>query len=259
MRLEQSVALVTGGGSGIGRAIAELFASEGAEIVVADVVAERAAETADRIALSGGRAIGLGADVSDSSSVAAMVEATRETFGRVDILVNNAGIRVGDTILDTDEDDWDRTHDVVLKGAYLCSRAVMPGMIDRGHGVILNIGSINGLYAVGGAAYSAAKAGLVNLTANMAIQHGRHGIRVNAIAPGSVRTPIWAERESADPDVFKKLSRWYPLGRVGEASDIAKAALFLCSADASWITGVTLPVDGGFVAGNALIRQDLGN
>jgi meso-butanediol dehydrogenase/(S,S)-butanediol dehydrogenase/diacetyl reductase len=259
MRLNQSVALVTGGGSGIGRAIAEHFAAEGAAIVVADVVAERAVETADLITAAGGRAIGHGADVSDSNSVATMAETARKAFGRVDILVNNAGIRVGDTILDPNEEDWDRTHDVVLKGAYLCSRAVVPGMIERGHGVILNIGSINGLYAVGGAAYSAAKAGLVSLTANMAIQHGRHGIRVNAIAPGSVRTPIWAERERADPNVFTKLARWYPLGRVGEASDIAKAARFLCSDDSAWITGVTLPVDGGFVAGNALIRQDLGN
>jgi NAD(P)-dependent dehydrogenase (short-subunit alcohol dehydrogenase family) len=259
MRLEDGVALVTGAGSGIGRAIAERFAAEGARVVVADVAPERAAEVAEGIAAAGGTAIGVGADVSDAASVAAMAGATRDAFGPVGILVNNAGIRLGDTVLDTDEADWDRTLDVVLKGVYLCSRALLPGMIERGGGVILNIGSINGLYAVGGAAYSAAKAGLVSLTANMAVHHGRHGVRVNAIAPGSVKTPIWAERVRRDPEVFTKLARWVPLGRVGKADDIAKAALFLCSDDAAWITGVTLPVDGGFVAGNALIRQDLGN
>jgi NAD(P)-dependent dehydrogenase (short-subunit alcohol dehydrogenase family) len=259
MRLKNRVALVTGGASGIGLAIAELFASEGAAVVIADIAPERASQAAEQINASGGRAVGVGADVSDASSVAAMAETANDAFGPVDTLINNAGIRHGDTVLDTAEEDWDRTLDIVLKGVYLCSRALLPGMIERGGGVILNIGSINGLYAVGGAAYSAAKAGLTSLTANMAVHHGRHGVRVNAIAPGSVKTPIWSERVRKDPEVFTKLARWYPLGRVGEASDIAKAALFLCSDDASWITGITMPVDGGFLAGNALVRQDLGN
>ncbi|MCC6790396.1 MAG: glucose 1-dehydrogenase [Thermomicrobiales bacterium] len=259
MRLQNRVALVTGAGSGIGRAIAEAFAAEGAAVVVADIAPDRATETANHIIAAGGRAVGVGADVSDAASVGAMAEAARAAFGTVDTLVNNAGIRMGDTVLDTSEADWDRTLDVVLKGVYLCSRALLPGMIEHGEGVILNIGSINGLYAVGGAAYSAAKAGLTNLTANMAVHHGRHGVRVNAIAPGSVKTPIWAERVRKDPEVFTKLSRWIPLGRVGETNDIARAALVLCSDDAAWITGVTLPVDGGFLAGNALLRQDLGN
>ena len=258
MRLDERVALITGGGSGIGRAIAERFAAEGARVIAADIIPSRAEETAARIVTAGGRAIGLGVDVADAASVEAMTGAAHAAFGQVDILVNNAAVRAGDTIIDTDEATWDLSLDIVLKGAYLCSRALVPGMQARGSGAILNISSVNGLYAVGGAAYSAAKAGLVNLTANMAIHFGPDGIRVNAIAPGTVRTPIWAERVAANPRIFDRLARWYPLGRVGEPEDIANAALFLCSDDAAWITGVTLPVDGGFLAGNALIRQDLG-
>lgn len=259
MRLNGRVALVTGGGSGIGRAIVERFAAEGARVVIADIVPERAEETARLIIEAGAQAIGHGVDVADAASVEAMANAARDAFGRVDILVNNAAVRAGDTILDTDEATWDRSLDVVLKGAYLCAKAIVPGMIERGGGVILNIGSVNGRYAIGGAAYSAAKAGLLNLTANMAIHFGPDGVRVNAIAPGTVRTPIWAERIANTPHLFDRLTRWYPLGRVGEPEDIASAALFLCSDAAAWITGVTLPVDGGFLAGNALIRQDLGD
>jgi NAD(P)-dependent dehydrogenase (short-subunit alcohol dehydrogenase family) len=123
--------------------------------------------------------------------------------------------------------------------------------------VILNIGSVNGLMAVGESAYSAAKAGMVNLTANMAIHFGDKGVRVNCIAPGTIRTPIWGERLEKEPKVFDRIATWYPLGRVGEPEDIAQAALFLCSADAAWITGVTLPVDGGLTAGSYRFNRDL--
>jgi len=257
MRLQGSVAIVTGGGSGIGRAIALLFAAEGAKVVAADLVPERARETAEQIAAADGEAIGVEVDVSKSAMVATMAEAATAAFGRVDILVNNAGLSVGDTILDFDEAAWDLNLDVVLKGTYLCSRAVVPGMIDRGQGVILNIASVNGLMAVGEAAYSAAKAGMINLTANMAIHFGDKGVRVNCIAPGTIKTPIWGARVARDPNVFDKVATWYPLGRVGEPEDVAKAALFLCSDDAAWITGVTLPVDGGLTAGSYRLNRDL--
>ncbi|MCA9861227.1 MAG: SDR family oxidoreductase, partial [Thermomicrobiales bacterium] len=139
----------------------------------------------------------------------------------------------------------------------LCSRLVIPGMAERQSGVILNIGSVNGLLAIGESAYSAAKAGMVNLTQNMAIHYGDDGIRVNLIAPGTIRTPIWDERLKAEPGAFEQLAPWYPLGRIGTPDDIAKAALFLCSDDASWITGVALPVDGGLTAGNYRFNKDL--
>jgi NAD(P)-dependent dehydrogenase (short-subunit alcohol dehydrogenase family) len=251
------VAIITGGGSGIGRAIAQAFAAEGATIVAADLVAERAVETADLIKSAGGRAIGVKADVSKSDEVSAMTQAALNAFARVDILVNNAGLSVGDTVLDFEEEAWDLNLDVVLKSVYLCSRTVLPGMIERGSGSILNIASVNGLMAVGESAYSAAKAGMINLTANMAIHFGDKGIRVNCIAPGTIRTPIWGARVARDPQVFEKVAKWYPLGRVGEPEDIAKAAVFLSSEDASWITGITLPVDGGLTAGSFRLNRDL--
>jgi meso-butanediol dehydrogenase/(S,S)-butanediol dehydrogenase/diacetyl reductase len=257
MRLANQVALVTGGGSGIGRAISLRFAREGAAIVVADLKPERAAETAKLVTRAGGKATAVTADVSKADQVQAMAEAAVAAFGRVDILVNNAGLSVGDTVLDFDEAAWDLNLDVVLKSVYLCSRTVLPGMIARGHGVILNIASVNGIMAVGEAAYSAAKAGMINLTANLAIHFGDQGIRVNCVAPGTIRTPIWGARVARDPHVFEKIAPWYPLGRVGEPEDVANAALFLCSDEASWITGVTLPVDGGLTAGSYRLNRDL--
>lgn len=250
MKLQDRVALITGGGSGIGKAIGLAFAAEGAKIVAAGLTLSKTEETAAQIVEKGGEALGLSVDVADSASVDEMTRKAIDRFGRVDILVNNAGLSVGDTILDFDETAWDHNLDVVLKGVYLCSRAVLPGMIERDSGVILNIGSVNGLMGLGESAYSAAKAGMVNLTQNMAIHYGPKGIRVNCIAPGTIRTPIWSERLEREPHVFEQLAEWYPLGRVGEPEDVANAALFLCSDEASWITGVTLPVDGGLTAGS---------
>lgn len=257
MKLQDRIVFVTGGGSGIGRAICELFAREGAIVVPADLVPERALETAAIVEHAGGVALGLEIDVADSAAVHRAIGAATDHFGRIDILVNNAGLSVGDRITDFDEAMWDLNIDVVLKGVYLCSREVLPGMIERRDGVILNIGSVNGLMAIGESAYSAAKAGMVNLTQNMAIHYGEDGVRVNLIAPGTVRTPIWAERLKTEPDAFDRLTPWYPLGRVGEPEDIAKAALFLCSDDASWITGAILPVDGGLTAGSYRFNKEL--
>lgn len=257
MKLENNVVFVTGGGSGIGRAICDLFAQEGATVVAADLIPERALETAHRITHAGGVALGVEIDVANSASVKVAIGHAVDAYGRIDILVNNAGLSVGDRITDFDEAMWDLNIDVVLKGVYLCSREVIPGMVERHSGVILNIGSVNGLMAIGESAYAAAKAGMVNLTQNLAIHYGDDGIRVNLIAPGTVRTPIWDERLKAEPRAFERLTPWYPLGRVGEPEDIAKAALFLCSEDASWITGVVLPVDGGLTAGNYRLNKDL--
>jgi NAD(P)-dependent dehydrogenase (short-subunit alcohol dehydrogenase family) len=131
-------------------------------------------------------------------------------------------------------------------------------MLARRRGAILNIASVNGLTGIGEEAYSAAKAGMVNLTQNLAVRYGDQGIRVNCVAPGTIRTPIWGERVARDPQVFEKLAAWYPLGRVGEPEDVANAALFLCSDEAAWITGVTLPVDGGLLAGSYRMSRDLG-
>jgi NAD(P)-dependent dehydrogenase (short-subunit alcohol dehydrogenase family) len=247
-RLEGKAALVTGGGSGIGRAICMRFAAEGASVVVADLVGERAEAVAAEI-----RGRGVQADVTVAADVARMVGEA----GRVDVLVNNAGGGMADDLLEIGEEEWDGDVAVNLKSAFLCTKAVLPGMIERGAGVIVNIASVNGIAFFANEAYSAAKAGLINLTGSTAVRYGRHGIRAVAIAPGTIRTPIWQERVDKAPEIFERLLRWYPLARVGEPEDVAAAAAFLASDDASWISGEVLRVDGGLLAGNAQMAREL--
>jgi meso-butanediol dehydrogenase/(S,S)-butanediol dehydrogenase/diacetyl reductase len=246
--LAGKAAIVTGGGSGIGRAICLRFAAEGASVVVADIVGERAEEVAAEI---GARAVQ--ADVTVAADVARMVAASE----RVDVLVNNAGYGFGNDLLEIDEETWDEEVAVNLKAAFLCSKAVLPGMIERGAGVIVNIASVNGMAFFANEPYSAAKAGMINLTRSMAARYGPQGIRAVAIAPGTIRTPLWQERVDKEPAIFERLVRWYPLRRVGEPEDVAAAAAFLASDDASWITGEVLRVDGGLLAGNAQMAREL--
>jgi len=257
MRLNNQVAIVTGGGSGIGRAIAELFAQEGAHVVIADWSEPDAQETAQRISAVGGKALVIETDVSKKEAVDAMISQTLEICGRADILVNNAAVAEGEEVLEIGEETWDSDLRVVLKGVFLCSKAVMPAMIEQRRGTIVNIASVNALAAFGHAAYSAGKAGVVNLTRNMAVKYGQFNVRVNAICPATIRTPSWQSRLAADPQVFQRLATWYPLGRVGEPEDVAKATLFLASDDAAWITGTTLIVDGGLLAGSHRMAQEL--
>jgi NAD(P)-dependent dehydrogenase (short-subunit alcohol dehydrogenase family) len=186
-----------------------------------------------------------------------VVETALDRFGRLDVLVNNAGVSLGDSVLDTDPATWDRNFAVVLKGAYHFTRAALPAMRERRRGVIVNVASVNGLLGLGEDAYSAAKAGLINFTQNLAVRYGADGIRANVICPGTVRTPIWRDTLARRPDVFERLAAWYPLGRVGEPDDVARAALFLASDDAAWITGAVLPVDGGLTAGLRRMALDL--
>lgn len=257
MRLKDKVALVTGAGSGIGRAIAELFAQEGARVVVNDRYGARAEETVQSIAAAGGVALAVEADVSQREAVEAMVALAQETYGRLDILVNNAAVGTGDDILNIDEAEWDRGLAVVLKSVYLCCKAALPGMIAQKSGAFVNISSVNGLTGLGEEAYSAGKAGVINLTKNMALKYGQHNVRANVICPGTIQTPIWQPQLAKDPNIFDKLTSWYPLGRVGQPEDIAKAALFLASAESAWITGVVLPVDGGLMAGSYRMAMEL--
>jgi NAD(P)-dependent dehydrogenase (short-subunit alcohol dehydrogenase family) len=254
MELEGRITLVTGGGSGIGEAIAKRFAAAGATVVVADIARDRADRVAREI---GEAAFAYAFDVADLGAVASAMGDVVDTVGAIDILVNNAGISMGNDILTIDPETWDRNLAIVLKGPYLCSRAVIPGMISKHWGAIVNIASVNGMSGLGEEPYSAAKAGLLNFTQNLAMRYGRDGIRVNAISPGTVRTPIWSERLKTDPDAFDRLASWYPLGRVGEPDDVAEAALFLASDRAAWITGVNLPVDGGLTAGRFHMQMDL--
>jgi len=257
MRLAGKTALVTGAGSGIGRAIAERFAAEGARVAVAGRTRESAAQTVAQITERGGTAMPAGADVTDAAAVRTMVADTMAAMGSIDILVNNAGKAIGDGILETDVETWDLDLAVVLRSVFLCTKAALPGMIARGRGAIVNISSVNGMTGLGEEGYSAAKAGMINFTQNVAIRHGPSGIRANCICPGTIRTPIWNDVLERDPRVFERLAAWYPLGRVGEPDDVASAALFLASDEASWITGATLTVDGGLLAGSYRMARDL--
>lgn len=257
MRFDNSVAIVTGGGSGIGAVMARMFAAEGAAVVIADWNEDAANETAEMIAGQDGRAQAVCADISTYQGAERIVDTALQSFGAVDVLINNAAIADGDDVLLTEPDVWDRDVAVVLTGTFLCTRAALPIMIEHGGGSIVNIASVNGMSALGNEAYSAAKAGVINFTQGVAMRYGRHGIRANAIAPGTIRTPIWQERVDKDPRVFERLVKWYPLGRVGEPEDVAKAALFLASDDANWISGTVLRVDGGLLAGNEVMTREL--
>ena len=257
MRFADRVVIITGGGSGIGAVMTHMFAAEGASVVIADWNEEAARDLAASIEAKGGRAVAVTADISVPADAARVAAEALENYGKISVLVNNAAIADGDDILLTEPETWDHDVAVVLTGTFLCTRSVLPSMIEQSGGAIVNITSVNGMSALGNEAYSAAKAGVINLTRGVAMRYGRHGIRANAIAPGTIRTPIWQDRVERDPRVFERLIKWYPLGRVGEPEDVAKAALFLASDDAGWISGAVLRVDGGLLAGNEVMTREL--
>lgn len=258
MRFQDHVVIVTGGaGIGLGQLLSHRFAAEGAAVIVADMNAESAEGIAHDIEREGGRSAAAATNVADEGQVHRMVATARDLFGRVDILVNNAFITSDEPLTEMPEEVWQRDLDVILKGSFLCSREVLPGMVERGSGIILNIASVNAYSYFGNDAYSAAKAGLLNLTRSLAVRYGRDGIRANAVAPGTLRTPAWDERLKKDPEIFDRLAKWYPVGRVGEPEDVVGPALFLCSNEARWISGSVLTVDGGLLAGNPQMMREM--
>ena len=252
MRLKDKVAIITGGGTGIGRACGELFAEEGASVVLAGRRAERIDEAAAAIRGRGGRALAVVADVSRAAEVEELVERTLAELGAIHIAVNNAGVLLVATVEQTSEADWDYVMNTNLKGVFLVSRAVIPAMRRAGSGSIINISSILGLVGMKSrAAYAASKGGVTLLTKAMALDHAADKIRVNCICPAIVDTELVADllARAPDPEALRRTrTEQVPLGRLGTPRDVAQMALFLASEESSWVTGAAFPVNGGYTA-----------
>ena len=247
MRMKGHVALVTGAGSGIGRATAQCLSAEGAHVACVDVTMESAEETVRAISTAGGEAIAIATDVTDEAACAQMMEKTLERFGRLTTLVNSAGVRSDPPEAIPGPREWRRVVDVNLTGTYLASRAAQAALAASGAGSITNLASIFGL--VGGStssAYAASKGAIVNLTRQLAIEWAP-GVRVNCVCPGVIETPMTAALRQ-DPTWAEQVLKRYPLGRFGHADEIAAAILYLASDEAAFVTGAALPVDGGYVA-----------
>jgi NAD(P)-dependent dehydrogenase (short-subunit alcohol dehydrogenase family) len=256
-RLEGKAAIVTGCGGrgrwpGTGRATAVLFAREGARVALVDRDAAALADAARIIEKEGGQVCPVQAEATSAAECQRAVASALERFGRLDVLVNNLGIAsappgVGRSVVDIAEESWDRLLEVNLKSAMLMSKYAIPAMLESGGGSIIHVASTAALRGIGHPGYAAAKGGLISLTADMAVWHGRQGIRVNCIAPGSLYTPMGTAGQ-ADPAAFRRMRvETAPLGTEGTAWDFAWAALFLASDESRWITGVVLPIDGGQV------------
>ncbi|MFZ5672460.1 MAG: SDR family oxidoreductase [Pseudomonadota bacterium] len=256
MSFKGKVVAVTGAAGGIGQAVCRYFASEGAAIAAIDKK-DTVTGFADELRREGIKTAWVVADIGDAASVAKAFAHLVAELGPVDILINNAGYSDHPTLARTDPKGWQADMNGNLNGAFNCAHAVLPGMQEKRQGSIIAVGSVNGLSALGDPAYSAAKAGMISLTRSLALEYGRYGIRSNIVLPATVRTPLWDARAKKDPKVLATLTRWYPLGRIVEPIDVAKAIGFLASDAAAAITGVALPVDCGLTSGNIVMTREL--
>lgn len=248
MRLSSQAGLITGAASGISRAVALRFAAEGARVMAADASESGVAETVELIHKAGGQGSYTRLDVSDPEDVNRVVQLTVKEFGDLQILFNGAGILLYGTVLETSLEAWNRMMAVNLTGTFLCARAALPHMVAKGRGSIINVASTTGSQdaCAHAAAYVSSKGGVTLLTRSMAIDYAKSGIRVNAICPGPTDTPML--RKALTPEELEAFAKTFPMGRLGQPEEIAGAALFLASDDASFVTGAILHVDGGQTA-----------
>jgi len=247
--IQDAVAIVTGGSTGIGHAAALRFAAEGANVVVADVNVDDGEQTVAEIREAGGEATFVEADVSDETDAEAMVQTAVDTYGGLDFAFNNAGIEgESDPSSEQPTSNWDRVIDVNLKGVFLGMRAQIPAMLEDGGGSIVNTASIAGVVGFPGLSpYVASKHGVIGLTKTAALEYGRDGVRINAICPGVIETPMVQRSQEETPEQMEQVTAATPMGRLGQPEEIGDAAVWLCSDDASFVTGESLVIDGGYV------------
>ena len=250
-RLEGQVAIVTGAGRGIGEGIAKRFAREGAAVVAAQRTPEEGDRVVEEIVADGGRAISVRTDVGDPESVEALVKKTLEAYGSLDAIVNNAGVGLIRSVVDTSMDEYDTLMDINLRGVFLCMKYAIPPMLEQGSGSVINIASVASFVAFpDDAAYCASKGGVLMLTRQAALDYSAKGVRINAICPGFIETPMLLEYcdGQGDPEAtMAEVVAMHPAGRLGQVDDVASAAVYFASEDSAWVTGTSLPVDGGML------------
>ena len=249
--LKGKTVVITGSGRSIGREMAIRIAAEGASVALLEINKENLEEVRSTIANSGGDVRAYEIDLASESQIIETISKVEKDFGKIDCLINNAMVHEAEDLLNTSLEVWNRSIQITLTAAFLCIRQVLPEMIKRKNGNIINIGTVNAKAMIGSDSYSAAKAGVHALTRTVAVRYGVDGIRCNTIVPGTIATAAWQERVDRNPNVFDDLKPWYPLGRVGTPKDIADAAIFLISESSQWVSGSELVVDGGLLAGYA--------